>query len=357
MKLTPYSRINNVLEGKEIDRIPFTVYWLMFPRGEAERKLRNEGVAIVERVPLYHIEYPNIELISREYFENGKRLINKEYHTPVGTVSSLFTKESTNDTSWWQSDYYIKKTEDYRIMEYIIDNMIYVPDFQAFSLTVKRYGEDGYVIGNTEYSPMNRLIYDLIGMERFCFDLLDNKEKLLSLYRLIWNRQKDMFKICEESPAKVISYGGNISQEVIGADRFKQYYLPCLNEFADVMHKNNKLASCHYDAKMSSLVELVAASRTDIIEAFTPFPTGDLSLADVREVWKDKVIWINFPSSVFVESEERILYELCRILKDAGSDIRFLIGITEDVPEENWRRSFHTINTKLRDKGQLLRNI
>jgi len=345
--MTPYSRIKNVLDGNEIDRVPFTVYWFMLPRGEAERKLRNSGTTIVERVPLYHIEYHNIELISREYFEDGKRLLSKEYHTPVGIVSSLFTKESRNDTSWWRTEYLIKKAKDYRVMEYIIDNMVYVPDFQAFSLAVKRYGEDGYVMGNTEYSPMNRLVYDFIGMERFCFDLVDNQKKLISLYNLIRNKQNDMFKICAESPAKVINYGGNISQEVIGVERFEQYYLPCLNGFANLMHEHNKLASCHYDAKMSSLVELVGGSQTDIIEAFTPVPTGDLSLVDVREAWKDKVIWINFPSSVFVESEKRILCELHRILKDAGSDIRFLIGITEDVPEDCWKNGFRIINTEL----------
>ena len=349
MTLTPRARILAVLQGKDVDRIPFTVYWLMFPRGQAERELRNEGVTLVERVPLYHIETPNAELISREYHENGRRVMRKEYRTPAGTVFSSYKSEATYGTSWWQEDFYIKDAEDYRVLEYVINDWVYVPDFQNFSLAAERYGEDGFVMGNSEYSPMNMLIYKLIGMERFCVDLIDNPDRIHSLYELIRGKQRDMFQLCAESPAEVINYGGNISQEVLGLDRFQQYYLPCLNEFADLMHEHNKLASCHYDAKMGSLVAAVAGSRTDIIEAFTPVPTGDVTVAEAREAWREKVLWINFPSSVHVESEQRILQELRKILQEAGSKKRFLIGITEDVPEEYWIKSFRIINNGIRD--------
>ena len=44
--------------------------------------------------------------------------------------------------------------------------------------------------------------------------------------------------------------------------------------------------------------------------------------------WPDKVLWINFPSSVHMEGEERIKRELRRILHEAAPGDRFLIGIT-----------------------------
>ena len=58
--LTPRARIRAALHGEWADRVPFSVYWLMFPRGDVERRLRNEGVAVVERVPVFRVEMPNV---------------------------------------------------------------------------------------------------------------------------------------------------------------------------------------------------------------------------------------------------------------------------------------------------------
>lgn len=350
--MKPFERVRNALNGEPTDRIPFTVYWLMFPRGRTERLLRNRGVTVIERVPLYRIEYTHVEILTREYHENGRLYRRREYKTPKGNVSSLFTMESANNTSWWQREYFIKTPDDYRVIEFIFKDMVYRENFIDFSLAVKRWDGDGYVMGNTEYSPMNMLIYDILGLERFSIDLADNEDSLLSLYDLIRKKQHDMFGLCAKSPAKVINYCGNISQEICGISRFEQYYLPCLNEFADVMHEAGKLASCHYDAKMSSLTNSVALSGTDIIEAFTPFPTGDLSVGQARQAWKDKILWINFPSSLHIEPAEIIEEELGKIIREAGSANRFLIGITEDVPENFRSTSFKIINEGLINKSK-----
>jgi len=104
---------------------------------------------------------------------------------------------------------------------------------------------------------------------------------------------------------------------------------------------------------MSTLVEAVGRCRLDVIEAFTPVPTCDVTVAQARAAWPDKVLWINFPSSVHLESEESIRAETLRILSEAAPGNRFLIGITEDMPENAWRDSLSTISQALLQHGAL----
>ena len=353
MELTPRARIEAVLHGEPADRIPFTIYWLMFPRGQTERELRNAGVTIVERVPLFRVEMPQVEFVNREYSQNGELLQRRELRTPVGTVYSTFIREKTFGTSWWQIDHYIKNEKDYDVLEFVLKDRSYFPEFEGFLQQVGRYGEDGYVVGNTEYSPMNLLVYEFLGLERFSFDLLDQPERVLLFYEILREKQQQMFAICADSPAELILYGGNISQEAIGVERFRKYFLPSIDEFCDTVHHSGKLAGCHLDAPMATLVEAVAESHLDVIEAFTPTPTCDVTVAEAREAWENKIIWMNFPSSVHVESPERIRSQTLEILRQAVPGDRFLIGITEDIPEESQYSSMKRINDTLCRYGRL----
>ena len=351
--LSPRERVQLSLRGELADRVPFTVYWLMLPRGAAERALRNEGATIVERVPLFRVSYSGVEVVTREYEENGELFLRRELRNGSGSVHATFRRESGYGTSWWQLDYYVKKPADYDILEQCLRERAYIPDYTAFITAQRRYGEDGYVVGNTEYSPMNLLLYEYLGMERFCLDLADRPERIERLFEILREKQRRMFEICAESPAELVLYDGNISQEVVGAERFRRYYRPCHDEFAARLHQKGKLAGCHLDARMAGLAKTVGESQLDVIEAFTPVPTCDMTVAEARQAWPDKVLWINFPSSVHLEGEERIQTELRRILREAVPGDRFLVGITEDVPDEVRQSSLRAINDGLGQWGEL----
>jgi hypothetical protein len=353
MPLSPRARIRSALLGQEGDQVPLSIYWFMLPRGDVERRLRNQGLAIVERVPLFHVEMPNVQVLTREYYENGVRTVRETVRTPVGEVHAVKSLDPSYGTSWWNAEWYIKERDDYRVLEFMVRDMVYRPEFEAFRLAERRAGEDGFVIGNTEYSPMNKLIYDWMGIEQFSLDLALNPDALLSLYDLFREKQREMFRLCAESPAELVIYCGNIHADVVGRERFEQYYIPCLNEMADTLHEAKKLCACHLDAKMKSLVKAVGQSRIDVVEAFTPVPTCDVTVREARAAWPDKVLWINFPSSLHIATAERIRAETVEILRQAAPGDRFLIGVTEDIPEGAWRTSLSAISQTVQEYGQL----
>ena len=62
------------------------------------------------------------------------------------------------------------------------------------------------------------------------------------------------------------------------------------------------MLGCHLDANSKLWAEEIGASSLDWVEAFTPAPDTDMTVAEAREMWPGKVFFINFPSSVHLES-------------------------------------------------------
>jgi EAL domain-containing protein (putative c-di-GMP-specific phosphodiesterase class I) len=100
------------------------------------------------------------------------------------------------------------------------------------------------------------------------------------------------------------------------------------------------------------LAEAIAGSKIDCVEAFTPYES-DMTLAEARQAWPGKILWINFPSSVHLADDDVIEETTRRILHEAAPGDRLLVGITENVPMGTWHRSFSAILRVLRQDGRL----
>lgn len=352
MKMTPRQRIRAALHGELPDQVPFTIYWIMLPRGERERRLREAGLAIVERMPLFWEEHPNCQLISHEYREKGIRTIRDTWRTPVGEVSCV-RKVGLAYNSEMYVEHFIKRPEDYRVMRYLVQDTVYHADYEPYYIAQDRLGEDGYVLPHIGYSPFMHLLVYWLGIERFSYDITDHPDEFFSLYELLCRRHRELYRIYAESPAEAVLYCGNVVPYVIGAKRFEQYILPCLNECAEWLHEHGKLLGTHLDANTIAFAPAVASSKIDLIEAFTPPPNCDMSVAQARQVWPDKIIWCNFPSSVHLADDETIAETTRELLHQAAPGDKFLIGVTEDIPEAHIWRSLGVIAGVLNQEGQL----
>lgn len=351
--LTPRERIEAALHGAWADQVPFSIYWNMLPRGDVERRLRNEGLAVVEWVRPYRVEMPHVEVATRDVYRDGVPMRIETVQTPVGDVCSVLRQESGYGTSWWRVEHPIKRPEDYGVVEFMLADTRFVPAHDACRLAQERLGEDGYVFARLLDVPMHRMMYEFMGIERFSFDLYERPNDFFRLHELLWAKHREAIALAAESTTEFIMCGTNFHQDMIGLKRFEEYYVPYLNEVADELHAAGKLVACHFDGPMSSLVGAVKDLRIDVVEALTPPPTCDVSVAEARAAWPDKVLWINFPSSVHAEPPDVIRRHTREILSQAAPGARFLMGVTENVPESAWRTSLTQISEIIRDEGRL----
>lgn len=171
----------------------------------------------------------------------------------------------------------------------------------------------------------------------------------MKLYKALHERSRRAYQVVADSPHQVVQYCGNVSPEIVGRERFQQFVLPHYYELADELHTRGKQLLVHLDANCKLLAKDIAESGIDIVEAFTPAPDTDMTLAEAREAWPDKVIWVNFPSSLHLASEEVIYNTTQDLIRQNGTGHKLLIGITEDPPEDRWQCSCQAIGRAIVD--------
>jgi hypothetical protein len=192
-----------------------------------------------------------------------------------------------------------------------------------------------------------------MGIEAFSIEWAERRDRLLALHDAMVENQRRIYEIVAGSPATVVQCGGNYSSEVLGKERLIEYVLPHWNEVGEIFHRKGKLLGAHLDANNRLWAEEIGASCLDWIEAFSPAPDTDMTVADARTMWPDKVLFINFPSAVHLEPPEVIEATTLQILKECAPGDGFIIGITENVPEHRWRESFRAILKTVNEHGAL----
>ena len=349
--------IEIALEGGAPDYVPFTYYDMLFPQGFDTASLQSQGMAMCARRYLYTMARPNVDV--QEVIESDGA-IRTIYGTPVGTLTTLhWPSPIVYATPLGMSggrvmgraplEHLIKTRDDYRVAEFMVRDTHYEPDYDTYLAHCERTGDSGITIASASYTPLEDIQIMWVGQQQFGYEIADNEDALMGLYEALARSHQRMYEIVAEGPAKYVMHGGNIVPVMMGPDRIRDYILPCWQAFADRLHENGKKLGAHLDADNRLILDLVADSALDYVEAFTPPPDCGVSVAEAREAWPDKVLWVNFPSSVHLASEARIRETTRSILAEAGDRKGFLMGVTEDVPTDRIEPSVSAILDVIRD--------
>ena len=351
--MTPREQVEAVLLHKPVDRVPFTIYECMLPQCAVERQLRNKGLCIVNR------HYPTCTVTNRdvevEEFhrtdEKGEKVVEYVFKTPVKTLRKVVRPAPDYNTHWVEKTLFDDEG-DYEALECIFSDRHYEPDYENFKKAEETLGGDVILRAAGGDIPWHEIMMTM-GVEKFCFEWIDNRDRILRLHDILVEKARARFAIVADSPALHANFGGNINPDITSPEVFREYKLPLINEFAELMHSRGKLVGCHLDDKNGRLAPLIAETKLDIIEAFTPPPDCDLGVREALELWPDKILWLNFPSSVHLSAPDVVEETTRHILRDAAPGNRIIMGITEDIPPDKWQESLRAIMRGIEHYGNL----
>ena len=342
-------RILSALNWEEPDRIPLTIYDWMIPRGETERMLRKAGVGLILRLPAHQVEHREVDFVSKEYWENGKKYVRKTIRTPVGEIHQTLEPEVAYDTSLWIKEHFIKEPDDYKVMEFVWKDMIIHDNFDVIKEAVRRIGGDGLVYVRLAKVPVQEMLYQMLGLEQFSLDYYDRRDLFDSLHNSMLKRYEELFDLAADAPVEIILYGDNITSDVVGEERFRNYCMPVYKRTTEKLAGTGKKLAVHLDGRLASLKHTIGEAEMDIVEALTPPPMGDVSVKEARELWPDKALWINFTSSMHIEPPDAIEAHTRHLIEESGTRKGFAIGITEDAPVKALEKSLDVISRVLNE--------
>jgi len=337
--MTPRRRVMAALHNEIPDKIPFTSYENMVPRCTIERELRNRGLCIVKRIPSYKILHPNVTVKTYGFTdEKGRDVVRTVYTTPYGDLSKL-TQAGNNTT--WTHEHMFKTPDDYNALLFYIKDSVVTPNYDYIAMEINKHGEDFVFRDQIVLEPLQVMISEYMGAETFCYEWMDNQDEVLKLYDALVELARKVYAVVADGPLEFANYGGNVVPQIIGLKNFEQYYVPHYNEAAEILHKKGKLIGCHFDADNTPIMDAIARTGLDYIEAYDAGISP--SVKEARKAWPDKVLWLNWPSAWHLHPVEEVYHDTVRLMEEAAPGNGLIIGITEDVPEERWQKNFTTI--------------
>lgn len=349
-KMTVREHMMKVYHNQVPDKTPAAIYTRYLPRGSGERLARNLGLGIIDYYPVvsmlappwhtnagYLSEVRGAEFNIKLSWENGQSVETRRYTTPLGSLTQRTRKDPAYASDWIEK-FYVSRLEDYKIVQYLVENTIFRPNTQGFQARQKDLGEDGVLLARVDRSPFQKLLIELAGPERFLVDLQTEPEPVLSVLDVLDRRMDEVFERVCESEAEVIWQPDNISCDMTPPKMFERFCMPYYSKHATRLHERSKVFLVHMDGRLRAIKEMIAQCPIDGIESFSlPEIGGDLTLTEARAAWPDKLVLPNFPSPLATQDEPAITAFLEGLLGNLGCDTPFMLQVSEDIPPGTWQ--------------------
>lgn len=342
--MTPRERVMAVLKGEEPDRIPVMAFDFLRigSQGGWMRRLAKRGLGFTRLCHPYKPTYEGMNFYFEDvtytqvrYVQKGITKIRHSLETPVGTVTGI-TRMNPFEVQLLrgsQEEHFVKEPSDWRVMSYIsksiLDNL--TPNYEAFKREEDELGDTGVCYARMEKTPFQRAWVEMASLERAVIDFEDKPEELqdfIEIQRRLHMRQAE---IAAESPAKFIDILEHITN-VISPKYYREYCIPFYEIHNKALEGTGKILGAHMDGRFGHLKKEIGESCLKIIESITVPPVGDVSLAEAKSLWPDKILFVNCPPHVNNAAPEKVRDEYIAILEEWGGKRGLLIEHSEDIP-------------------------
>jgi len=317
--------------------------------GWAERECRNRGMGLAWARPSHVARMNNVVVTEEKNASLGEGVVRITYSTPKGSVymdekrepgtGAWHANRSWKDVTPWARKRLIREAQDYDVVQYMVENTEYLPDYFPIEQAQYWVGSEGIVLAHLPKTPMARLIIEWIGTEegRCYIHLKKYLDRLEALYAAMSKNMEGLYEIAAQSPADFVIVMENMEGLLISPPLYMKYFLPEYEKCAQIFHRYGKKWAIHMDGRLNILKNLIAQSPIDIIEAFHPPPMGDLSLDEALATWKDKIIWIGYPGAIYELGPEAVKKYTLDLLRSAGPGTRLVMAMSTEnlVSNEN----------------------
>lgn len=112
---------------------------------------------------------------------------------------------------------------------------------------------------------------------------MDYPEVVEETLQSIWRVSKKAAEITAESSATFFLSWEDTSTTNISPQYYRDYILPEINMWCDILHQNGKYYIQHACGHLDALLEDIAKSNIDVLESVSPAPTGNVTMTRVQE--------------------------------------------------------------------------
>lgn len=253
-------------------------------------------------------------------------------HTPVGTINTVIRYNSSNPGKY-KEKWFLEEEEDFRVGIYLEQHTEYSFHQELYDTLYAQQADLGLPTIFIERVSIQRLFYDMCGVENTVYALMDYPETVEEYFRVLSDKREKMLHLLGKTPFEWINFGDNIHCKLLSPELFQKYVLPEYQRDNAILHSYGKFTDCHWDGDVKDLLPFVRQTGFDGIEAITPFPQGDVSLQEVKAALGDQMFLIDGVASLLFApeyTEEQLLEQVQEAISLFAP--KLILGISDEMP-------------------------
>jgi hypothetical protein len=277
------------------------------------------------------VRYQNLQVI--EQWENGKRL-RRTWETPVGALTDVIHYDEWH-LSRHNTEYKLKTPEDYKILEFILQDETWYWDQEAYEKDLQRVDERGSPQFYFRRSPIQGLFIEHMGFEKTIYMLYDHPDLIQHYVDVATEADNAMYGVLAQSPVQILNLGENIDAFMDSPRIWREHLVPYYCKRIDELHAAGKHVHIHVDGAMKPLLGHLRNCPWDGIEAATPVPQGDVTLEEIKNALEDLVLLDGIPALYFMPeqySAERLVECVKRVVELFYPHL--ILGISDEIPPD-----------------------
>ncbi len=352
--MTNRERILAVIHGDELDRVPFVQYsGLAAPDEEIWAELGRENMGLLRWTSLHSVVTPNCSRREEDISGEGHGANKSALVTPMGTLTQRRRFEPTYGTAHIY-EHFVKTPDDFRILTSYFADMQVIEDLSGFHANRELLGDDGLCLVNCGRTPFQQLWIQWCCLDDLVLGLADERAIVEECMTQMARVQSEVFAIVARSDAQLVDIADNITAPAIGVRYFEEYCVPPYQELSGMLAEQKRPTPMfvHMDGGLRPLRDAIAHSGVGGIDSFSLPPDDDNPPGEALEVWPWMRLFLNFPSSVHIQSAAQVYEAAMDILEQVGHSGQLQIQISENVPPGVWRTSFPEIVRAINDFGR-----
>ncbi len=297
--MTSKQRLLACLRGEKIDRVPISCYelcgydfdaWYNKDDSYAElmQFIREKTDCILMYPP--KVNYDNVNVEHSIVEQNGYTIDNILWHTEVGDFG-MQTKQSYDVHTLWRTEHFIKDEDD---IENFLKLTLPEPKvcMEEFFEKQTELGDNGIML--LDFSDPLSDAADLIGMTDLLIFLYTDKELVLQLMeKLFDHKMKIIEQVCKHDLSDVMIriYGPEYcTPPYLPNEMFPELCTRFLTPMIAALKKAGAFVRIHSHGNVSGILGEVIKSGADGIDPIESPPDGDITLAEVKQRFGDRLV-------------------------------------------------------------------
>lgn len=333
---TARERMLTALEGGTPDVTPLSIYdfFVDDPKSDRWRPLFERGLGLSPHVGVVRYIEHGVTASSEERREGSDVFTVHRKQTPAGT------QQMVRRNGWHHEDW-IKSPADYKVMQWIVEHTELLPDYGAYARAEERLGDWGVPLVFAGRTPAMVINVDLAGTEQFCLDLAAEVPELFALYEAMRRQFVQATSLVAAGPGRHVKWLENLTISMLGPRWYRQLLGSVYEECVPRLARAGKRVMVHYDGALRVIADQIAAAPFHMIESLTEPPEGDMTYAECRAAWPDKLFWANINVDWYYRPPEVLACEVAAKRQRAGKR-GLLFEVSEDLPR-NWSESLPVV--------------